>query len=118
MTVVALLSFALRHGDLFDSGDADLVFAFVGGSVVLAIASVLIWIRAGHWMLRFAGVLAVALGLGAVFYTTDEYMFMMAFAMAHYLIQGLVLSAWLTSGQILPIKKTPVVGESQPQLTP
>ncbi|MCI0332532.1 MAG: hypothetical protein L0228_04845 [Planctomycetes bacterium] len=109
-TVVALLAAALHHSELQFDGDHVLLFAFLCCSVALAMASVFIWSRVGHWLLRLAGVLAVAFGLGAAFYISDEYMAM--FAMIHYLIQGLVLSAWLTWGQILPINEAPVVAES------
>lgn len=102
-TVVALLAAALRQGSLFNSGDFLLVAAFLCCSVALAIASVFLWSRASHWLLRLASVLVIAIGLGASFYVED--IFMMWYATVHYVVQGIVLSTWLVWGQILPLNE-------------
>jgi hypothetical protein len=107
-TVVALLSAALRYSDLFD-GESVLVFAFLAASVALALASVFIWSRPGRWPLQLASTTATAFAFGAFFYAQDE--FMEWFSIVHFLVQGLVFSAWIGLGGILPIKEVTVADE-------
>jgi hypothetical protein len=102
MTAVALLAAALRNGSVFDSVDNWLAIAFLVGSVVLAMASIVVWRLPRHWLLRFAGVLAIAIGFGAAFYIEDG--FMMWYATVHFLVQAVVLSVWLGWGGMLPVR--------------
>jgi hypothetical protein len=109
MTVVAILATAMRHSSLLEESRV-LEFFLLSGSVALAVTSVIIWSRDIHWLLRLAGVLATAIGLGASFYLADEYM--LKFAVSDFLTQAILLSAWLAWGQILPIKIQADVSEN------
>ncbi len=102
MTVVAVLATAMRGKEFYgDSKWINLGFAF--SVVVMAVASVFFWSQAWHWILRFAATVGTAIFLGAAFgYAANfgppsVYVFV-----THYLIQAVVLSAWLGWGPILP----------------
>jgi hypothetical protein len=111
MTVVALLMVGFQISSLWNDGgdDAASFFGYVGCSTVLAVAAVYTWSKPVHWLLRLAAVLAVALGLATMFLIGDTFMF--AFAAGHFVIEGLVLSVWLTWGQILPLNEAYDVAE-------
>jgi hypothetical protein len=113
MTVVAVLAVLLRASHLFDD-DVILILAFLGGTVAVAIVATFLWSLHGHWLLRLAGVFTTAIGLSAGFYLSDllgeKYMF--PFALYHFLTQAVVLVTWLAWGEILPIKRAPVVDET------
>jgi hypothetical protein len=113
-TAVALLTVGFKRSSLWDDGgdDTAMFFGYVGCSTVLAIAAVYTWSQSAHWLLRLAAVLGVAFGLSAVFLIGDRFMF--AFAAAHFIIEGVVLSVWLTWGQILPLGDGNDVAETQP----
>jgi hypothetical protein len=109
MTVVGVLATAQRYSSLFH--EARVVeLLLLGGSVALAVASVMIWSRDIHWLLRLAGVLATAIAIGSSFYLVDEYM--LKFAVSDYLVQGMMLSAWIGWGQVLPPSAQADVGAS------
>jgi hypothetical protein len=101
-TVVALLTFAVRYSKLVNDLDDDtrLFVGLVSGSIALAVTATYLWSLRTHPILRFAGVLAVAIGLGLLFLLSD--LFMVMFATVHFLIQGCVLSLFLAWGGILP----------------
>jgi hypothetical protein len=110
-TVVALLAVVLRYSTLFET-EVFVVTAILGGSAALVMAAVIIWILPGHWLLRTASVLAVALGLTApLYFGDDEYMF--GFALYHFLTQAIVLVIWLAWGQILPIHEPPPLTDGE-----
>jgi hypothetical protein len=100
-TVVAVLATAMRHSVLFHEERALEAF-LLAGSIVTAVASVVIWSLDIHWLLRLAAALGVALGLGSLFYFSNEYM--LWFATCDFLTQAIVLAAWLAWGGILPIE--------------
>jgi hypothetical protein len=107
MTVVALLVVAFQANNLWQDGGDETAW-FVGsiaGSTVLAIASAYIWSLGRHWLLRLAGILTVAIGLGVPFYFTRYGEHLLFFATCHFLIQALVIVAWIGWGGILPVKE-------------
>jgi hypothetical protein len=114
MTIVALLTVAFKSSSLWDDGgdDAALFFGNVGCSTVLAVAAVIAWSKRGHWLLRLAAVLGVALGLASIFLIANTFMF--AFVAAYFVIEALVLSVWLTWGQILPLYEANDVADTKP----
>ena len=103
MTVVAVLAAAMRGSELFDR-EGWINLAFILWSVILAVVSVVCWSLSGHWLLRLAGVLGLALlfGVGlSVFEVLPVFPFIIG---SHYLIQGIILSVWLGCGPILPVR--------------
>jgi hypothetical protein len=115
MTTVALLIVAFQSSNLWNDGgdDTAIFFGFVGSSATLGTAAAYIWSRSSHWFLRIAGVVAVAIGLGALFYFTSYREYMVLFALWHFLIQALVLVVWLAWGEILPVRKSDDVAASK-----
>jgi hypothetical protein len=99
MTVVAALASAMRFSNVFE-GEWFLEFGLLCGAVALAVASVAIWSLNLHGLLRLAGTFGTALACGAPFYFSDQFLLM--FALVAYLVQSIVLSAWLAWGGILP----------------
>jgi hypothetical protein len=110
MTLVAVLTTLMRENLLF-RGDKWLNVLFAGSFVTLAVASVIIWSSAWHWMLRLAGVLGIAIGFGAIsgaimlgesrMLNTDLATTFSVIFGTYYLVQALVLSVWLGCGGIL-----------------
>jgi hypothetical protein len=103
MTVVALLIVAFQSSTLWnDQGGDDTrqFFGFLGISSILAVASTYIWSLASHWLLRLAGVLALAIAVSTIHLLDNRFMF--AFFAVTFLIEGIVLSIALTLGGILP----------------
>jgi hypothetical protein len=99
MTVVAVLISAMRFSNIFE-GEWFWEFALLCGAVLLAVTSVAIWSLNCHGLLRLAGTFAMALACGAFFFLSGQYLLM--FALIDYLVQSIVLSAWLSWGGILP----------------
>jgi hypothetical protein len=108
MTIIALLAVTLRQAPLVGEEGWMSVF-YIVSSVVLAMASVVLWSLAWHWVLRLAGVLGVSIVLACSLMiaftlgrTSDlESLIFMIFG-AHYLIQGIALSVWLGASGLLP----------------
>jgi hypothetical protein len=129
MTVVAVLGVGMRLGNWYVDWDwqdwTDIVF--IGGSAVLAMSSVLIWsLWRTPWILRASGVMGVALGLVAVVMVAEWLAHLgpqrsfppAAYAVVvatHYLIQALVLMAWLAWGRILPVAEPADAAPSNPE---
>jgi hypothetical protein len=117
MTVVAVLVPAMRNSEAFYEDRFGVVWkdiAFICGSVALAVVSVISWSLTRHWLIRLAGVLGFAVLLGAAFSLGIE-SFMPLFPIiigAGYLIQGVVISAWLGCGQIIPVSHATASSDS------
>jgi hypothetical protein len=106
ITVVAVLGAGMRFTKLFvdlDWVDADIVL--IGGPAVLAMSGVFIWsLWRAPWILRASGVIGVAIGLAAVALLA-EWTFSTAYPVVvatKFLIQAVVLMAWLAWGPLLP----------------
>jgi len=106
MTIVAVLAAATRNSDWF-AQDGRLNTAIVCASVALAVVSVIAWCfsQSQHVLILFAAVLGFAMLLGAAFLIAEE-RFMPLYLGTHYLVQAIMLSAWIGIGQILPIPRT------------
>lgn len=114
MTVVAVLAAVLRDSPAFYGDRFGVVWrnvAFVCGSVALPVVGVVVWSFARHWFTRLAAVLGFAVLLGALAQLAESYalgpgpslsMFGRIIG-AYYLVQAVVLSAWLAWGQIIPV---------------
>jgi hypothetical protein len=106
-TVTAILA-ALSRNNVFLGGGraANISVAFC--CVTLGFASAAVWSLSWNWVLRLAGVIAVAalLGVALVSIFFRPYMGFDVFTVFHayYLIQAVVLSLWLGIGPILPLK--------------
>ena len=107
MTVMAVLTMAMR-GSPFFSGDTQLLsIVFTSSFAILAIWSAFVWSTSLHWLTapgRGACVGACVWecvlahrGLRAGNFTSA--------LGSHFVIQAIVLSAWLGLGQILPINE-------------
>jgi hypothetical protein len=108
MTVVAVLATTIRSSPFFGN-ERWINLVFLGSSVALAIANVLLWNLSRHGLLRLAGAFACAILCGIVFLigaalTSNERLAWIVFVVigSHYLIQTAVISVWLGWGQILP----------------
>jgi hypothetical protein len=114
-TTVALLIVAFQSSRLWNDGgdDTAIFFGFVGSSATLATAAAYLWSRSSHWFLGVAGIFAVALGLGVLFYFTRYGAYMVVFAVWHFLIQAIVLVLWLAWSEILPVRKSDDVAGSE-----
>lgn len=106
MTVAAVLAVTMRDSPFY--GDAKWLNLGLSCSVVaFSVWSLFVWSLSRHWLLRLAAVLAFAVLLGVAFWLTADYDARISTAMgAHYLIQAIVLSAWLGWGGILPVRVT------------
>lgn len=105
MTVVALLLVSFQLTNFWQDGGDETAFFFgsIAGSTILAVASATIWSLNRHWLLRLAGVLAVAIGLSVPFYFFTEYgPDLFIFMMFQFLTQTIVMAVWLAWGGILP----------------
>jgi hypothetical protein len=113
MTAAAVLATTLRTGPFTDEEKwTNLGFAL---SVIgMSLASTIWWSLSWHWLLRFAATLGTALALGCLFsYFTAELGASGAYAIgSHYLVQAIVLSAWLGWGPILPLRTESLEGET------
>lgn len=105
MTVVAVLTASTGQSQFFRRGGGWLNLAFMAGSLCLALVAVVCWSLPIHWLLRLAGVLACAVAFGGAFTLLGDTLFALYFSF-HYLIQALVLSAWLGCGPILSRDET------------
>jgi len=104
-TVLALLAATARNTYLANLEDSWTHFAFIGSWTVLAIAAVIAWNLAWHWLWRLATVMAASLLLGAAWVTVREFSSVFSLFITSYVIQGMVLSAWLGLGMTLPLKE-------------
>ncbi len=102
MTIVAVLISMLRSGPFADESKWSSI-GFACSVVVMACTSVVVWSFRGHWFLRFAATLGIALALGEVLNLSTQFG-SSAFPVfeAHYLVQAIMLSAWLGWGPVLP----------------
>ena len=80
------------------------------GSVVLAVAAVLVWSVSLHSLAQFAALCAVAILVAFVdsivqIYFLNYVLTVEGFTIwsAYYLIQAIIVAVWLGAGQILPI---------------
>ncbi len=94
-TVVALLAAASRH-----TSGQFIVESLI--PVALAIVAVVIWSLSWHWILRLAAVLGFAMLSAAVYWPITD-LNQTFFVGTSLMIQGVVLSAWLAWGPILPL---------------
>jgi hypothetical protein len=102
-TVVAILTATTRSIGIFEREPLPNII-FICSSVALGVVSPIVWIVSMHWILRLAGILGFAILLGIAFTQIVELSHPQVMT-AHYLIQGIVLSTWLSLGPVLP---TPV----------
>jgi hypothetical protein len=103
-TIVALLAAVIGDTYLRNLEYSWVHFIFIGSWTVIALAAVFIWNLAWNWLLRLAMVMAVSLLLGNLWYTVSEFSSVYSLFVTHYFIQGMVLSAWLGLGLVLPLK--------------
>jgi hypothetical protein len=102
MTIVAVLISMLRTGPFADESKW-LNIGFACSVVAMACTSAVVWSFPWHWFLRFATTLVIALVLGELVNVFAQFG-SSAFPTfeAHYLVQAIMLSAWLGWGPILP----------------
>jgi len=108
MTVVALLLVSFQLTNFWQDGDDETAFFFgsIAGSTILAVASASIWSLNRHWLLRLAGVLAVAIGLSVPFYFFTGFGgYLFIFMTFQFLTQAIVMAVWLAWGGILPPRR-------------
>jgi hypothetical protein len=130
MTLVALLTTAIRNNGLFDA-DWPVNFAFICGSVAIGVSSALSWSLARHWFLRLASTLGAAMLLAIVISLlllalSDSpdakrlLLHLLSIVGSHYLIQAAVISIWIGAGQILSPSHTnsAASGEARPPRPP
>jgi hypothetical protein len=115
MTVMAVLTMAMR-GSPFFFGDTQLLsIAFTSSFAILAIWSVFAWSTSLHWLTRLAAVVGLALVFGGLFWLAADFGPVISLALAsHFVIQAIVLSAWLGLGQILPINEVSLAEPTLP----
>jgi len=111
MTIVAVLTATTSRSQFFRPSAGWLNVEFMAGSLCLTLVAVVCWSLSIHWLQRLAGVLGCALAFGGVFVLFGHSLFAIYFS-SHYLVQALVLSAWLGGGPIISRGKTAVDGES------
>jgi hypothetical protein len=104
MTATAVLATAMRSGPFAEESKwMNIGFAF--SVVILSLASAIIWSFTWHWALRFASTLGTALVLGSIFAFFADFGAAGFYIIgSHYLVQAIVLSAWLGWGPILPLR--------------
>jgi hypothetical protein len=103
MTVAAVLMTIVRSGP-FQGNDQWVNIGLVVSIVALAAASAVIWSLSYHWLLQFAATIGVGIAVSiALGFAVDKQPFVFEFAM-YFLIQAVVLSAWLGLGEILPAR--------------
>jgi hypothetical protein len=105
MTVVAVLAFASRYTPGLSEGVWIYFLIIMPVPVLLAVMSVIIWSLPWNWLLRLAGIVGSALILAACSTLVADLNFAY-FTGVVLLVQGLVISAWLAWGRILPVKPT------------
>jgi hypothetical protein len=87
---------------------------YIFGSIGVAVVNVVCWSLSWHWLIRLAGALGFGILLGLVALPTIG-QFAPPFFAAYYLLQAMVLSAWLASGYVIqPAAECPSAG-SPPQ---
>lgn len=107
MTVVAALSVLLRHSELFATTEAGINAMFVVSSVAIAVVCLFVWSLPWHWILRLSATLAAAVTFAGLMeaavtalYGIHVWPFSLIFG-GHYVIQSLLLSAYLACFNIL-----------------
>lgn len=114
MTVVACLAVAMRNGP-FHGDIALLNILFVSSFAFLAMWSVILWSSSLHWFIRLSAVLGLALLLGAFFGLIADFGSTIWIDLgSHFVIQAIVLSAWLALGPILPLSAASAADQSPP----
>jgi len=101
MTGTSVLLMLLAGNELI-AGAAAEVSTIVVGNVVLLVAVVLACSMERHWLLRLGTSLAAAIAIGAVSWQLGPEIASIRLV-ASYLIQTIVLFAWLELGRILPL---------------
>ena len=91
---------------------------WLGSTVALAIGAVVVWSLPWHWVLRLASVLALAavLGVRSGYFAGGDLGWHLIRDTAYYVIQSIVLSAWLGLGPVLPESKATAAAMSTQQL--
>ncbi len=69
------------------------------------------WSLAWHWVLRLAIVLALAILLGVAFAMQVRRPLVYEQSIAYFLIEGIILSAWLSLGAAFPLFNAPDVDD-------
>jgi hypothetical protein len=102
MAIVAVLMSVLRTGPFADESKW-LNIGFACSVVAMAGTTAVVWSFPWHWFLRFATTTGIALVLGVAVNLFSQFgsSAFPAFE-AHYLVQAIMLSAWLGWGSILP----------------
>ena len=117
MTIIAVLVASIRYSPEVN----DRLFWFVTvlcGHVAVAIATVICWSSSRHALIKLAGTLGAALAvvfaIGLVFSLRNLHEFLEVFKYfalslaPYFLVQALVLSAWIGIGEILPPAKATI----------
>jgi hypothetical protein len=100
MSFTAVLIAMCRGIFIFDGHFNWHSFGFISSWAILAAASAIVWSRSDHWMLRLATISGFAILLSTLFWNTG--IKLSGSGASFYIIQALVLSAWLAWGPILP----------------
>jgi hypothetical protein len=113
MTIVAILVAMLRDSTLVVGEDRWANLTFLCSTVGLPVVGVILWTSSLHALLRMAGMAASATMFALIFGIVHPFgpatvpsFVEAATAGAHFLIQSIVLSAWLSWGSILPTTLT------------
>jgi hypothetical protein len=99
MTLVAILASAMSRSPFFLEFKWHTI-ASACSFLVLSIASVLAWYFVENLLMRLSCIFGISILLGVVLKVTTDF----SFTYVHYLIQGIVLTVWLDSGQFLPVR--------------
>jgi hypothetical protein len=111
MTAVAVLASGMRYSLIVSEG-GGLILAMVACTVILAVASAVMWSLSLHWIIRLAATLGVAVLLGFAFGGVAKQGLVFAKIIGvDFLIQAAVLSIWLGIGGVLPVTPAPSGGD-------
>ena len=114
MTVVACLAVAMRSGPFHgDTAASDILF--VSSIAILAMWSAIVWSSSLHWFIRLGAVLGLALLISTFFGPISDFEPTVSIELGFYfVIQAIVLSAWLALGPILPLGAASAADQSPP----
>ena len=102
MTIIGTIIVAWRAGELFQNSWNEVVFLVVGSTAIVAGATFIRQLRI-HFMLRLAALLALGLAIGVLAsWTNWIHLRSWTEAAAFFLIQAVVLAAWLELVPIIP----------------
>jgi hypothetical protein len=102
MTAIAILATMMRSGPFADESKW-LSFGIACSVVVMGLASATIWSLSSRWFFRFAATLGIAIVLAELLSLLPSFG-SPAFSVfgAYFLVQAVMLSAWLGWGPIIP----------------